>query len=68
MNYGEKKEEMMKKYEDATRAVAIANDVDMGVAFEMLESNINRGGTYSYVKEEEFKKDYQELLELAKQN
>lgn len=67
MGYKEKKEEMMKKYEGAIKAVAIANDMDMGVAFDMLESNINRGGTYPYVKEEEFKKDYEELIGLAKE-
>lgn len=68
MNYGEKKEAMMKKYEDATRTLALANDVDMGVAFDMLEANINRSGTYPYVKEEEFKKDWQELIEFGKEN
>ena len=67
MDYKEKKEELIKKYEGAIRAIAIANDVDMGVAFDMLEANVNRGGTYQYVKEDEFKKDYQELLELANQ-
>lgn len=65
MDYKTKKEEMMKKYEGATRALAIANDMDMGVAFDMLEANVNRGGTYPYVKEEEFKKDWQDLIALA---
>ena len=66
MDYKEKKEELMKKYERVIGAISIANDMDMGVAWDMLVSNVTRGGTYPYVKEEEFKKDYQELLELAK--
>lgn len=65
MDYKEKKEELKKKYEAPTRAIAIANDVDMGIAFDMLETNINNGGTYPYVKVEEFKKDWQELIDLA---
>ena len=68
MNYSEKKEELIKKHEDAVRALAVANDVDMDVALDMLEANINRGGTYPYVKEEEFKKDWQELIEFGKNN
>ncbi len=67
MNYSEKKEELMKKYEVTVKAFAIANGVDMDIAFEMLEANINRGGTYQYVNVEEFKKDWQELIELAKE-
>ncbi len=67
MDYKEKKEELMKKYEVPTRALAIANGVDMGIAFDMLEANINRGGTYPYVKVEEFKKDWQELIEFGKE-
>ena len=68
MNYGEKKEELKKKHEEALRALAVANNVDTDVALDMLESNINRGGTYKYAKEEEFKKDWQELIEFGKEN
>lgn len=66
MNYIEKKKEMMAKYERAIFAVADANEVDIGVGFDMLKSNIIQGAKYQYVNEEEFKKDYDELLELAK--
>jgi hypothetical protein len=65
MDYKTKKEEMIEKYDRPIRALAVANDVDMGIAFDMLEANINNGGTYPYVKVEEFKKDWQELIELA---
>ena len=67
MNYGEKKEELIKKHEDAVRALAVANDVDMDVALDMLEANVNRDATYPYVKIEEFKKDWQELIEFGKE-
>ncbi len=57
----------MKKYEVAVKAFAIANGVDIGIVFDMLETNINRCGTYPYVNVEEFRKDYQELIEIAKE-
>lgn len=66
MDYREKKEQMMEKYDFAIRAIAVANNVDMGVAFDMLKSNMTRGGNYAYVNAEEFNKDYEELLEIAK--
>lgn len=66
MNYNDKKEELKMKHERAVRALAYANDVDMDMALDMLEANINRGANYPYVKEEEFKKDWQELIELGK--
>ena len=69
MNYNEKKEELKKKHEEALKAIAVANNVDTDVALDMLEANINRGGTYPYVKEEEFKKGWQELIEfVSKEN
>ena len=61
-------EELIKKHEEATRALAVANDVDMDVALDMLEANVNRDVTYPYVKIEEFKKDWQELIEFGKNN
>ena len=36
MNYKEKKEELAKKYERVIGVLSIANDVDMGVAFDIL--------------------------------
>lgn len=61
MSYHEKKEEMYKKYEHAVKAIAIANGVDIGVARAMLEANVLQGGSYKYVNEDEFKKDWEEL-------
>lgn len=65
MNYNDKKEELKVKHERAVKAIAYANDVDVDIALDMLEANVNRGGTYPYVKEEEFKKDWQELIEFG---
>lgn len=62
MNFREKKEKLMEKYDKAIRAIAIANDVDMGVAFDMLVANEVNGGKYTYVNKEEFAKDYEELV------
>lgn len=69
MNYTEKKEEMMAKYDEVIRALAKANNVDMGIAFDMFTSNVVHGGTYPYIKfdEEEAKKDFEELLRIAKE-
>lgn len=64
MNYNEKREELKMKHERAVKALAYASDVDM--ALDMLEANINRGANSPYVKEEEFKKDWQELIESGK--
>ena len=44
MNYNEKQEEIMEKHIRAVRAIAYANNVDMGVALDMLEDNVLRGG------------------------
>lgn len=62
MDYKTKKEEMRKKYEYAVNAISVANGVDVGVAFEMLRADIINNGKYPFVNEEEFKKDYEELL------
>lgn len=62
MDFKEKKEKLMEKYDKAIRAIAIANDVDMGVAFDMLIANEINEGTYAYVNKEEFAKDYEELI------
>lgn len=66
MDYRDKKEEMMEKYKYAIYAISVANGVDIGVGFDMLKSNMTRGGNYAYVNAEEFNKDYEELLELAR--
>lgn len=64
MNYEEMKEKLMEKYDRATRAIAVANDVDMGVAFDMLCTNVTKGDMYPYVKAEA-KQDFEELLKIA---
>lgn len=65
MNYKSKKEEMMKKYDGILKEISKANGVDIDTAFDMVKANIMREGNYPYVNEEEFKKDYAELTELA---
>ncbi len=62
--YEEKKNEMKEKYAYAINALSVANGVDVGVAFDMLKANA-RGADYKYVKEEELKADYEELVRLA---
>lgn len=64
--FKEKKLEMREKYLDAIRAISIANNVDMGVAQDMLESIVIYGKAYPIVKMEDFKKDYEELTSLSK--
>ena len=66
MKYAEKKVEMANKYRHAIYAIALANNVDIGVAQDMLESNILQGGSYPYVNAEEFKKDFYELITAEK--
>lgn len=63
--YEQKKEEMIKKYDYAIKSLSVANDVDEGVAFDMLKTNARVPHNYDYVNQEELEKDYRELLELA---
>lgn len=63
--YEQKKKEMMEKYDYAIKSLSVANDVDMGVAFDMLKTNARVPHNYDYVNQEELEKDYRELLELA---
>lgn len=65
--FREKKEEIAVKYDEQIRAIAKANDVDMGVALDMFKSNIMHNGKYPYIKldEEEARKDFEELLQIA---
>lgn len=58
----------MVKHERAIRAIAHANNVDMGVAYDMLKCNMTRGGTYPYVNVNEFMADIDELEKLAGKN
>ena len=41
-----KKEELEAKYDERIRGIAIENDVDLGVAFDMLVANAERGTAY----------------------
>jgi len=61
--YEEKKKEMMEKYDYAIKALSVANDVDMGAAFDMLKTNARVPHNYDYVNQEELERDYRELLE-----
>ncbi|MBO5179260.1 MAG: hypothetical protein J6B87_02815 [Clostridia bacterium] len=65
MDYKEKKRMINEKYVDAIRAIAIANDCDMGVAYDKLKYNIMDGGNYPYVNEAEARKDFEELRNIA---
>jgi hypothetical protein len=64
MDYKEMKEKLVEKYDRAIRAIAVANDVDMGIAFDMLCSNVVHGDNNPYVKAEA-KQDFEELLKLC---
>ena len=63
--YEEKKNEMMQKYDYAIKALSVANNVDMGVAFDMLKTNARVPQNYAYVNQDDLEKDYRELLEAA---
>lgn len=41
-----KKEELEKKYDARVRGISKANNVDMGVAFDMFVANAERGTAY----------------------
>lgn len=66
--YAKKRAEMKEKYKEAIEAIAVANDMPLDDAFNMLEANIIHGAQYAYVKVEDFKTDYEELLEYSKHN
>lgn len=65
MEYKDKKHEIQRKYVEVIKAIAIANDVDMGVAYDMLKDNVMRNGKNAYVNMEEARKDFEELKEIA---
>lgn len=65
MGFKEKKEEMMKKYEKQIALLSEVQDVDLGVAFDMLVTNETKHGHYDYINHEEFAKDYAELIKLS---
>ena len=65
MDYKDKKYEIQRKYVEAIKAIAIANDVDMGVAYDMLKDNVMNNGKNPYVNMEAARKDFEELKEIA---
>lgn len=65
MDYKDKKHEIQRKYVEAIKAIAIANDVDMGVAYDMLKDNVMNNGKNPYVEMEAARKDFEELKEIA---
>lgn len=65
MDYKEKKRQINKKYDYAIAAIAFANDVDMGVAYDMLKDNVMNNGKNPYVDMEAARKDFEELKEIA---
>ena len=66
MKFNEKLLEMREKYKKAIEALAETNNVAIDVAQDMLEANILKGASYPYVNEEEFKKDFEELIHAEK--
>ena len=67
--YAAKKEEMKEKYKEAINAISDKHNVDVGVAFDMLEA-VCRGGDYLdgievEVNKEELMRDYSEVIELS---
>ena len=67
MEYKEVKEMLVEKYDRAIRAIAVANDCDMGVAFDKLCTNVLHDGNYPYIKPEA-KEDFAKLLESAEES
>lgn len=65
MEYKDKKHEIQRKYVEAIKAIAIANDVDMGVGYDMLKDNVMNNGKNPYVNMEAARKDFEELKEIA---
>ena len=71
MNFKEKQKEIMEKYDEQISAISIANKVDMGIAYDMFKKNVTMNAKYPYKTykeaEEQAKKDFEELHEIAKQ-
>ena len=58
---------MKDKYKDVIHAIAVKNNVDLGVALDMLKANA-RGGNYEYDGEfdlTDLKRDCEELREIS---
>lgn len=68
MEFKEKKREIQKKYEDIIKLIAIENDVDLGVAYDMFKENVMHNGKYPYFNELEAREDFTELRELAEKD
>lgn len=68
--YVELKNMMKQKYDHQIRAIASANNVDLGIAFDMLEANFRYGeakADYKYINEEEAQKEFDELRDISKE-
>lgn len=65
MNYKKEKQAMVEKYQKAIGLISETNNVDIGVAFDMLVANETQDGKYAYVNHEEFLRDWQSLVELC---
>lgn len=68
MEFKEKKREIQKKYEDIIKLIAVENDVDLGVAYDMFKENVMYNGKYPYFNELEAREDFTELRELAEKD
>ena len=48
MSYKEKKQELVEKYADVVALISRKENVDLGVAFDMFEANIEQGCMYGW--------------------
>lgn len=62
MNYNDKKEEIIEKHHELIALISKLENVDMGVAFDMLVSNVLHGQCYGF---RVAKADCEELLKIA---
>lgn len=63
MSYLEKKKELEAKYRYIIALISEKENVDMGVAFDMFESNVENGSMYGWRDAE---KDFADLTEAAR--
>lgn len=60
------KRKLAEKYQEQVALISKVKDVDMGVALDMLITFETNTGS-PYVNHEEFMKDYEEILKVARE-
>lgn len=63
MTYAEKKKELAEKYAPVVALISRNENVDLGVAFDMFEANIEKGAMYGWRDAEQ---DFADLEAIAK--